>query len=219
MNLIREKILFAEAFIKEFKDTGSLFATTKFAALALCRPLIDASNNSANKPKRVLEVGPGTGSVTRQIIKHLGPEDELLCCEINKKLLDTLQESLEGNPYYERNKERIHFFHGPVQDLPEEVKYDYIISAIPFLNLDPEVVKEILEKYSRITCGDKVVTYYEYSGIRALTLQFARGPRQRRFKQLDEYYQDLHQKYLIHKKQVKKNIPPIMVYTLSFQGN
>lgn len=69
------------------------------------------------RPINILEVGPGTGPVTRQILRFMGPQDRFLICELNHRFITRLQHTLQKNREFIRNRDRIDFFEGPVQDL------------------------------------------------------------------------------------------------------
>src|SRR5438309_7006544 len=75
---------------RHFRDTGSLLPSSRFLARALIANL--------RRPRlagRILEVGPGTGSVTAQIVRHMVPGDRLDAVEINEHFIDLLQGRLD----------------------------------------------------------------------------------------------------------------------------
>src|SRR5438270_734860 len=66
--------------------TGSLLPSTRFLAKALVSEL-----RRPRGPSRILEVGPGTGSVTREILRHLLPGDRLDAVEVNARFIHLLE--------------------------------------------------------------------------------------------------------------------------------
>src|SRR5438876_159016 len=98
-------------------------------------------------------------------MEHLRDDDELVICEINERFMTALKKTLSEMPEYDRHKERISFFQGPVQELPQSGKFDLIVCAIPFLNFELEMVREIFGKFSQISSAETVLTYYEYMGL------------------------------------------------------
>src|ERR1043165_2429371 len=64
--------------IKNYKMTGAVLPSSPALARAMTKSL-----RSATGPKRLLEVGPGTGPFTKNILKALRNGDELHIVEIN----------------------------------------------------------------------------------------------------------------------------------------
>src|SRR5689334_23151278 len=58
-------------------------------------------NDSVTKSRRILEVGPGTGAVTLQIISDMRPNDQLVLVERNQEFVDHLSQRLHETPEIE----------------------------------------------------------------------------------------------------------------------
>src|SRR5438874_1849512 len=71
---------------RHFRDTGALLPSSRFLARALVSEL-----RKWRVPSRILEVGPGTGSVTSQILRHLAPGDRLDLVEGHRPFINMLQ--------------------------------------------------------------------------------------------------------------------------------
>src|SRR5438105_14388325 len=71
---------------RHFRDTGALLPSSRFLARALAAPLA-----GQRPPCRILQVGPGTGSVTRAILRRLQPGDQLDCVELNDHFVERLE--------------------------------------------------------------------------------------------------------------------------------
>ena len=71
-----------------------------------------------------------------------------------------LKQNLANNVNFQRHKDRISFFQGAVQELPDSGKFDLIVCAIPFLNLDVEIVRDIFKKF-RALSTDQLVAIEE----------------------------------------------------------
>lgn len=212
--MIKDNVVFLREFIKEFQTTGTLFPSSPWAAKALTYPL-----RGKRAPQRIVELGPGTGPVTIKILKDMIDGDTLTLCEINPRFMAVLKDNLRNNPDYLRHKDRISFFQGPVQDLPETVRYDVIVCAIPFLNLDLSVVKDIFAKLERISTKDAVMTYYEYIGLRSLGKVMAAPERKRRLRELDGFFKTMQAHKRVDRERVWLNFLPINIYTLEVQGD
>lgn len=208
--MIKDNIIFLREFIAEFQNTGTCFPTSKKAACALSEPL-----KGPRTPRRILELGPGTGSVTFPIIQRMIPGDELAICEINPRFMRELKAKLEKDPLYQQVKDQVRFFEGPIQDFPEDWgKWDVIVCSLPFLNFDLHVVEEIFEKLQRLSTAKTVMTYYQYMGLRSLGRTIGSKEKKAQMLRLDTFFDSTLERYLAHRKRVWFNMLPINVYTL-----
>jgi phospholipid N-methyltransferase len=165
---------------------------------------------------RVLEAGPGTGSVTIHILKQLGPDDDLVICEINARFLDALKKTLSTNEDFKKHESRVRFYNCAIQDLPEhEGKFDAIICAIPFLNLDRGVVEAIFSKFKDVSHDRTSMTYYEYMGLRSLGKVISSSQRRERLKNIDSFFKALLPAHLVSRTDVYMNLLPTHVYRLT----
>jgi phosphatidylserine decarboxylase len=166
-------------------------------------------------PSKILELGPGTGSVTKYILRSMGFGDSLATCEINERFMEALKENLEDDPYYDTHRARVSFHCCPMQQLPETQKYDLIVCAIPFLNFDLPLVKELFTKISALSHKNTAMTYYEYIGLRSIGTQFSGRSRRRRMRELDEFIVKVQGSHLQTRTNVWLNVLPIKVYQLN----
>ena len=98
-------------------------------------------------PRRVLEVGPGTGAVTAEIVRLLRPGDQLDIVEINADFVAYLGQRFESEPAFRRKREQCRIMHQPLQEVPGEYAYDFMISGLP-LNIFPlPLVQDIYRSY------------------------------------------------------------------------
>lgn len=207
---MKEHLVFFREFLLEFQTTGAFFPTSRWAALAMTDPLEDGNR----PPKKILELGPGTGSVTVSILERMIPGDELTICEINPRFMKALKEKLSKLDSYQKHADQIYFFEGPVEEMPENGTFDVIVCALPFLNFDIETVKSIFEKLRRISSSDTVMTYYEYIGLRKVGKAVSPANRKERIKQVDGYLTNLSKRIRMGKKRVWLNMLPINIYTV-----
>lgn len=207
--MLKDNIVFFRECLKEFEKTGTAFPTSKWAASALTDPL-----RGKRGPKRILEIGPGTGPVTVKILEDMAPEDRLMICEINPRFMQALKENLADNPNFIAHRDRIEFFEGPVQELPEHQHYDVIVCALPFLNFELQTVEEIFTKLKRVGAPGTVMTYYQYIGMRSLSRAVSSPRTRQRMRELDSFFDSMYAKHLTGKKRVWLNLLPINIYTL-----
>src|SRR5438876_11512114 len=73
-------------FRQHYHTTGSILPSSRALGRALTRPM-----RLAQGARRILEVGPGTGAVTAEIVRALRPDDQLDLVEINAQFVAVLE--------------------------------------------------------------------------------------------------------------------------------
>src|SRR5205085_11946719 len=87
---------------RHFRDTGALLPSSRFLARALVGEL-----RKPRGPSRILEVGPGTGSVTAQVLRLMAPGDRLDAVEINSHFISLLQGRFEREWLFWRRRDQV----------------------------------------------------------------------------------------------------------------
>ncbi len=114
---------FLKAAIRNLKQTGSVIESTP--QLAKKMAAIISNKQAVN----VIELGAGTGSVTRYILDKITSNSRLMSFELNDELYIKLQELQD---------ERLFKIHDDVQLLEKYASgasVDYIISCLPLANI------------------------------------------------------------------------------------
>src|SRR5262245_14480028 len=105
------------AFFREFRDqyrtTGSILPSSRFLSRALVSEM-----RKARGPARILEVGPGTGPVTAEILRQLRPGDRFDVVEINPRFVAFLEGRFTREPLFRRRRRQVRLIHAPVQEVP-----------------------------------------------------------------------------------------------------
>ena len=211
MNPFKDQLKFMREGLREFHLTGSLCPTSSKAAKAMLAPLkVNMTPNC-----RILEVGPGTGSITKEIIPMLEPGMHLTICEINPHFMDYLKKELETLPEFQSRRAQIHFFLGPIQDLDATAPFDCIVCALPFLNFPREILSEIFDKFSDLSHNKTLMSFYQYIGLRKLREVFCSVARKEVSIETNRYIERQLSSRLISKTAVWLNILPISIYTLN----
>ncbi len=208
-SMLKDYLFFLREGLSSFQNTGSICATSKWAADVLSHPL-DIDRPGAN----IMELGAGTGAVTFEILKKLKPEDRLTICEINPKFMDKLRSSLENNPLYQQHQDRIEFFLGPIQEFETPLRFEILVTSLPFLNFNPDLVKSIFDKLESISTPDAIMTYYEYIGLRELGKRFSPAKRRERLKNVEVFFNDREPYTRLKKQAVWLNVLPITIHTV-----
>ena len=101
--------------------------------------LIELIKNNSDNPKKILDVGTGTGCIAL-MLKKLYPESTVDACDISLEALDLAKENSEI-----KNLE-INLFQSDLLSDVEEVNYDIIVANLPYIptetlsRLESEVV-------------------------------------------------------------------------------
>jgi phospholipid N-methyltransferase len=199
-----------ESFFREYRrhvrSTGSLMPSSRFLAQALVSELRKHRN-----PGRILEVGPGTGSVTHQLVRHLLPGDQVDLVEINSQFVELLQRRFEQEWLFRSRRDQFRLVHAAVEDLPGEGVYDFIISGLPLNNFPTAQVREIFAAYKRLLKPGGTLTYYEYVLIRQLKAPFVNRRERRRLYRVGRVVRGYIRTCQVRRQQVLMNVPPAIV--------
>jgi phospholipid N-methyltransferase len=191
---------------RHFRDTGAVLPSSRFLAGALVSEL-----RKRRAPGRILEVGPGTGSVTAQILRYLLPGDQLDLVDVNGHFIELLSQRFEREWKFWRWREQVRLIHGGVEYLSGNGTYDFIISGLPFNNFPVAQVREIFQVYDRLLKAGGTLSYYEYVFIRQLKTPFANRRERRRLYRVGRLVKDYIRAYQVRRQQVLINVPPAIV--------
>lgn len=213
---ISEYSTFFREFSRTFDTTGALVPSGRFLARALARPL----REHAGGPMRILEVGPGTGAVTQEIVRHVRPPDDRLhIVELNERFVSLLRRRFDAEPEFCRVAAQTSIFHAPVQELRVDEPYDYIVCGLPFNNFPPELVEAIFRHLLGILRPGGCMTFFEYLWVRPFKKLVASRERRRRVAEVGGVLG----KYLAQYEQGRDNVylnvlPAVAHYLRNGQG-
>ncbi len=129
MNALR----FLRESLKHPIQIGAVIQTSKYVGKKMAKHL--------NGGTKVLEFGAGDGNITRQILKQLPADGQLICFEINPNFCDSLR-AIEDDRLTVINDDA-----GNFENYIDEV--DCIISALPLNLLKKSKRDEIIAKSSK----------------------------------------------------------------------
>jgi phospholipid N-methyltransferase len=195
---------FFRQFRERFYTTGSIIPSSGALARALTRPL----RRRGDGPCRVLEAGPGTGAVTQEIVRLLRPGDRLDIVEINPRFVELIGRRFEHDRAFRRRRDEARLIHAPIQELPGQAVYDYLISGIPLANFEPLLVEEIFQSYRRLLRPDGVLSYFEYVALRDLKMPFVAAAERARLQGLAVLLGEKIRRYQLAEEVVAFNVPP-----------
>jgi phosphatidylethanolamine/phosphatidyl-N-methylethanolamine N-methyltransferase len=171
--------VFWRQFRQAYNSTGAVLPSGRGLAVALSRFIRDGESNRASE-RRILEVGPGTGAVTVQIVADMRPQDRLVLVERNEQFVAHLTQRLAEIPAAQSLRDRISLVHAAVEDLPDDEPFDLIVSGLPLNNFAVDSVQQILTKLSRLLAPGGTLSFFEYVAVRrAKSLVCSRTDRER----------------------------------------
>jgi phospholipid N-methyltransferase len=146
-----KRIAFFKSFLKRPSVVGSVIPSSRFLERRIVQ-LMDVSS-----AKRIVELGPGTGGVSRAVLRAMGKDAKLLSIELNSDFISILSKM---------NDPRFIVHEGEARRLREILQQygfkgaDAIFSGIPFSTMSQTQGKEILEAVSRsLLPGGRFIAY------------------------------------------------------------
>jgi phospholipid N-methyltransferase len=203
------------AFFREFReqyhDTGSILPSSRFLSRALV-----AEIRKRPGPACILEVGPGTGPVTVEILRLLRPADRFDIVEINERFVAHLRRRFEEEPLFRSRRGQVRLLHAPLQELPGEAVYDFMVSGLPLNNFKVRLVRDIFRAYQRLLKPGGVLSYFEYVLIRSLKMPFVKPRERRRLQCLGRLVDRKIRTHQFREDIVLWNVPPAVARHLRF---
>ena len=202
---------FLKQYRTNFKHTGAVLPSGNALGHALTRFVRDPQSQNGGG-RRLLEVGPGTGAVTRHICEHLAPGDTLDLVELNESFVEVLRRRLrEESPFRER-AERVAVHHRPIEALPAGTQYDVIISGLPLNNFEVSEVEHILGLFKGLLKPTGTLSFFEYIGIRKLRAVVSSSAGRARLRGIERAMDGLLEAGEIHRDHIWVNVPPAYVH-------
>ncbi|MEV7341820.1 methyltransferase [Streptomyces sp. NPDC093544] len=158
----------ALAFLRQFTRTATMTGSIAPSGAALCRALTrHIQPGSPHRPRAVLEVGPGTGAVTRHLAPRLGPHDTLELVEANGPFVDHLTAALKHDTRLAAIAHRTRLHHGLIQD-QQLGHYDNIVCGLPFANFPPTQIEAVVRQLLTSLRPGGRLSFFSYIGGRAI---------------------------------------------------
>ncbi|MBK8900605.1 MAG: methyltransferase domain-containing protein [Anaerolineaceae bacterium] len=208
---LQERMLFLRGAVKNIHQVGSILPSSQAVAQSMTQML-----RQQPAPRRILEVGAGTGPITARIVREMKPGDHLDIYEIDPKFTAFLVERFAREPNFQRVAHQVAIHTDSIEAIKPQAQYDIIISAVPFTNLPPDAVKLFFETYRTILRPDGVLTYIEFIFGRTILRVFARKDARKRLRGVDNVVRRYVSAYEIKRQIVPFNAPPARIRSLRF---
>jgi phospholipid N-methyltransferase len=201
--------VFLEQFWTRYHTTGAILPSGRRLSKALCRYAAESNGRT----RQILEVGPGTGPATAQLVRLLATNnDRLRIVELNDAFVEFLRQRFTSEPEFQLVADRCEIVHDRLENLPHDRQYDLIVSGLPLNNFSVELVESLLGCFERLLKPGGVVSFFEYIAIRRAKAAFSgRHDRQRLqgiARLIDRFLADRE----IRRDSVLLNMPPAWVH-------
>jgi phospholipid N-methyltransferase len=203
--VLKNRLTFYEQAFKEARQVGAF----SFTSNAVCDALIEPIKRRDGKPLRVVELGAGTGAITRAVLKKLQPGDHFDVYEINSAFAKILREEFGAI----KNGPSIEILETDVELIPSDVKYDVIVSSLPLMNFPPDKVRRVFDILADRLTPDGIICYYDYWAKEVRTVIGNAAERQRT-RGVVAATRDFHGRMKYRRKIIFRNIPPARVHYL-----
>ena len=184
------KTRFLGAFLKNSRSTGSVTPSSKF----LVNKLLEGVNLS--KAKVVIELGPGEGVFTRQILKRISDDAQLYCIELNDKFAAELQKIDDARLTVIQDSAIQVADIMRARNMPSSA---VILSSLPISNFDATDRATLLTTCAELIGSQGTFLQYQYS--------------KKNLKEIQQYFG------FVHVSREWRNVPPAWCYTCKNQSN
>lgn len=184
-------IKFFEQTIKNFRTTGAIAASSE----ELSELLVLTAN--IKEAKCIVEFGPGTGAVTKKILKYKNPDALFFAIEMNPVFVEATKKSCPGAVVYHDNAINLPKY----LEKHNQKSCDVIYSGLPWSLIDDKIQDKLLEViYDNLKEGGEFLTFAYIHGIYLPNGLRFRKKIEKRFKKVEKT------------KTVWLNTPPAFVY-------
>ncbi|MFI6058696.1 translation initiation factor IF-2 [Streptomyces sp. NPDC051286] len=223
--------LFVTEAARGFRITGAVAPSSRRLAAALAAPVTER----AGQPVDVLEVGAGTGPVTRCLLPLLAPGSTLDVVEANPRfaavLRNVVREYRPGRdehtahaqtrddrlgeavvPVRSEDGVRVRIHETRIEHLNTRQSYDVIVSGLPFTNFVPDTVALLMDRYFDLLRPGGSLTYFAYVGTAPARRLVASAGEAARHRAVETVLAGYRQRGRVSGRIVWANVPPARVW-------
>ncbi len=145
-----EQLLFIKNSVKDFYQVGAVAPSSRFLASRMAR--------AANGAETIIELGAGTGAVTKELLEILPVNGQLKVFEINPEFVNFLKKTLEDK--------RVAYYCQSAEFLPKifgKNSANAIVSSLPLGNFGKHFSKKIIDVAYECLKPNGVFVQFQYS--------------------------------------------------------
>jgi Phospholipid N-methyltransferase len=193
--------LFIREFFRSFGVTASLLPSSRFLAAAMLDPI------DFREPRTIVELGPGTGVMTKEILRRMTPDSRLFAFEVNPHFIRHLRAQYRDP--------RLTILHADACDLADHLRahnagaLDAVISSLGLTSMPHAIRTRIVQQAESCLNPGGVLTQFQYLTSRR-PVPYIPALRITPFREK----QFLHSYFpTITTRRVLLNFPPAVVFT------
>ncbi len=147
-------ITFAKGALADFQHTAAVIPSSSQLVRAMVDPLCQKD------PAVVIEFGPGTGAMTRQLLKRMPQDAILLAFETNASFVDYLRQTIQD--------ERLHVIASGAETVVAELdrreikSVDGVVSSLGIGLMDKQTTDAIYSGLLRSLHEGSIITQFQY---------------------------------------------------------
>jgi len=196
--------------IRNIRTTGSVMPSSPALASAMTRAI-----RTHVGPKRVLEVGPGTGPFTVAVLPSLRAGDVFDIVELNQTFCAHLEEK-HLQPFRAANPSipvRLH--ESAIEDSALDGGYDFIVCGLPFNNFPLPLTESIFAQMLGMLRAGGELTFFEYLGAREFKRPFVGREHRLAIDGLESFHRQTARSHAFRREIIMVNIPPACAFHIT----
>lgn len=151
---VHKNFSFLANFFRDPLTVGAVLPSSENLAKKVVKHISPSQNGEERR--YFLEVGPGTGEFTYEIVKKMGSSDKLDLVEFDEQFCKILRQRFG-------HLKNVKIHHISITDWnPDGYKYDAIVSGLPLNSFSNDMVNEIYNKFRDVAKEDANLSYFEY---------------------------------------------------------
>ncbi len=202
---LTETLLFLKEFFQNKNSIGGIRPSSKFLAKE-----ISSCTNLFPGPKKVLEIGAGTGIISEEILRNLGRDDSFTIVEINPQFAKLLRSKMQ-NWRQGENCPKIEILNIDFLSLEVCEQFDIVIAGVPFNNFPLEIIQAFIKKIKSISKPKAQFAFFEYLAVKRFKDLFFNN------KEISNFFNREVYPHLVNEKKVILNLPPARINFINFK--
>jgi len=154
----KESELFFRQWLRSPKSMGSVLPSSRALARAISRAI------TRQPGQRIIELGAGTGAITRGLIESGLPQDAITVIEVDEPLCAYLRAHLPGIQVIQGDATRM----SDILGAEATGRVGTVISGLPMVNMPLAFQRAIIEQSFALLGPDGCILQYSYSPIRPI---------------------------------------------------
>lgn len=197
---MKEYYLFAKRFFSNPSKIGSILPSSH----RLGQKMTKMARYLSTEGQRYLEVGGGSGALTRHLLKELGPADTLDIVEMDPQFCKALRKKFGHFP-------NVTIHEISILDFDQE-GYDVVVTSLPLNSFRSDFVDKIFFKYTKLAKPGGYISYFEYIGLGKIKKFYLTGKPCDDFKTLLALKTSFVESYCTDTDKIFFNFPPARVF-------